>query len=183
MPCIVGHPVLLPQMQQWRFPRHPPPMIIRPKCFLRFSPTYGKLYVSSGGKQSYALSKATSLLSFQLSHHAPGHDPTRVSAIDPMPLPVMRGRSLTRCLRNTCIVRCACWNYAWMPSDGPKPFRHVPAQARQARQAAAKSLIAGHNEFDEGETTAGMSKGCAPRYDYGSKVAGEARVRRVGSFD
>ena len=67
-----------------------------------------------------------------------------------------------------------------MPSDGPKPFRHVPAQARQA---AAKSLIAGHNEFDEGETTAGMSKGCAPRYDYGSKVAGEARVRRVGSFD
>ena len=44
-------------------------MIIRPKCFLRFSPTYCKLYVSSGGKQSYSLSKATSFLSFQLSHH------------------------------------------------------------------------------------------------------------------
>ena len=28
-----------------------------------------------------------------------------------------------------------------------------------------------------------MSKGCAPRYDYGSKIAGEARDRRVGSFD
>ena len=67
-----------------------------------------------------------------------------------------------------------------MPSDGPKPFRHVPAQARQA---AAKSPIAGHSEFDEGETTAGMSKGCASRYDYGPNVAGEARVRRVGSFD